>query len=134
MQRLHAQQARSRRSRRDGPLQSAQSLLGIYAAQLRAVSSAGASTSDASFPDLAGPRNAFVPGQEAETRRQLFNRISPVYDEVSRWPSTILAPRHGHAWNVLHGRRSAGSLMILGTRFKTARMRTYVRFAIHAAQ
>jgi hypothetical protein len=32
---------------------------------------------------LPGPRNAFAPGQESDTRKALFNRISPVYDEVS---------------------------------------------------
>jgi hypothetical protein len=36
-----------------------------------------------SSSELPGPRNAFVAGQEADTRRQLFNRISPVYDRVS---------------------------------------------------
>lgn len=40
---------------------------------------AAAQAADAEVP---GPRNAFVPGQESESRRQLFNRISPVYDEV----------------------------------------------------
>lgn len=50
---------------------------------LRVASYEGASTSDA--VDLAGPKNAFAPGQEAETRRQLFNRISPVYDEVCQF-------------------------------------------------
>lgn len=39
--------------------------------------------SSSSTEDLPGPRNAFVPGQESESRRVLFNRISPVYDEVS---------------------------------------------------
>lgn len=36
----------------------------------------------AAYEEVPGPRNAFVPGQESESRRQLFNRISPVYDEV----------------------------------------------------
>ncbi len=31
----------------------------------------------------AGPRNAFVPGQMAEARQQLFNNIAPVYDELN---------------------------------------------------
>jgi hypothetical protein len=29
-----------------------------------------------------GPSGAFTPGKEAEARRQLFNRIAPVYDDV----------------------------------------------------
>lgn len=41
-----------------------------------------ASTS-AGMADLPGPRNAFVAGQEAATRQELFNRISSVYDEAS---------------------------------------------------
>jgi hypothetical protein len=53
----------------------------------RVLSSASASTSS-SDPSLPGPRNAFVPGQEATTRRALFNRISPVYDEVTA-PSAV---------------------------------------------
>lgn len=38
----------------------------------------------------AGPPDAFVPGQEAESRRKLFNRISFAYDEVGggRSPDT----------------------------------------------
>lgn len=40
--------------------------------------------------DLPSPRNAFVTGQEAESRRQLFNRISSVYDEVCNATSSAL--------------------------------------------
>lgn len=40
----------------------------------------------AAYAEVPGPQNAFVPGQESESRRQLFNRISPVYDEVSGSP------------------------------------------------
>lgn len=36
-------------------------------------------TDDAALP---GPQGAFVPGQEAEARQGIFNRIAPVYDEV----------------------------------------------------
>lgn len=45
--------------------------------------SSSSSSSNQGVEELPGPRNAFVPGQESESRRQLFNRISPVYDEVS---------------------------------------------------
>ena len=31
---------------------------------------------------LPGPSGAFTPGQEAESRRTLFNKIAPVYDDV----------------------------------------------------
>lgn len=44
---------------------------------------AASSSSSSSSVELPGPQNAFVPGQESESRKQLFNRISPVYDEVS---------------------------------------------------
>lgn len=30
-----------------------------------------------------GPEGAFIPGQEGQARQKLFNRIAPVYDEVS---------------------------------------------------
>jgi hypothetical protein len=49
--------------------------------EVRATSSSSSSSSQ-QVEELPGPRNAFVPGQESESRRQLFNRISPVYDEV----------------------------------------------------
>jgi hypothetical protein len=40
------------------------------------------------YEEVPGPLNAFVPGQESESRRQLFNRISPVYDEVG-WSGRV---------------------------------------------
>lgn len=50
-----------------------------------------ASTSAAAaYEQMPGPRNAFVPGQESETRQQLFNSIAPVYDEVGRAVSLLL--------------------------------------------
>ncbi|KAF8055122.1 menG [Scenedesmus sp. PABB004] len=53
-------------------------------ARRRAAAAAAASdASSSSGADLPGPRNAFVPGQESESRRELFNRISPVYDELN---------------------------------------------------
>lgn len=45
--------------------------------------SSSSSSSNQGVEELPGPRNAFVPGQESESRRQLFNRISPVYDELN---------------------------------------------------
>lgn len=56
-------------------------------------STAAAPASQAgTYEEVPGPRNAFVPGQESESRRQLFNRISPVYDEVGFAGQPGMAP------------------------------------------
>lgn len=49
--------------------------------ELRSVATAASSGNGT--VEEAGPRNAFVPGQEAAARQQLFNNIAPVYDELN---------------------------------------------------
>jgi hypothetical protein len=66
--------------------------------QVVQATSSSSSSSSRQVEELPGPRNAFVPGQESESRRQLFNRISPVYDEVSSSSSMhgIVVKCNGH--------------------------------------
>jgi hypothetical protein len=52
----------------------------------------------------AGPRTAFVPGREAESRQQLFNSISPVYDEVRGWCRLVVACSQPRANSNCEGR------------------------------
>jgi len=53
-----------------------------------------------SFVGRAGPEGAFESGQESEARRKLFNRIAPVYDDVS-YPCILVHKSCKPSWWLL---------------------------------